>query len=97
MDHRSAGELLGPYALDACDKAETAAIEAHVRDCVTCQDDVAEIREASGWLGVFEAAIPAEWLRAAILREAATDQSRTIDRRAGVGDRRAGGQASIRS
>jgi Putative zinc-finger len=89
MDHRAANELLGPYALDACDKAETAAIEAHVLDCVTCQRDVAEIHEASGWLGVFETAIPAEWLRAAILREAATDDRGRIDRRAGVGDRRA--------
>jgi anti-sigma factor RsiW len=97
VDHQSASELLGPYALDACDQAETAAIEAHVRECATCQRDVAEIQEASGWLGVFETAIPAEWLRAAILREAATDAPGRIDRRAGVGDRRGNRAGDFRS
>jgi anti-sigma factor RsiW len=96
LDHQTAIELLGPYALDACDDAETAAIEAHLRGCVMCRREVAEIRETSGWLGVFETAIPAEWLRAAILEEAATDEHGRVDRRAGVGDRRGGGPAESR-
>jgi anti-sigma factor RsiW len=96
VDHKSASELLGPYALDACDQAETAAIEAHVSGCAACQREVAEIKEASSWLGVFETAIPAEWLRAAILREAATDEPGRVDRRAGVGDRRGSRAGDLR-
>jgi anti-sigma factor RsiW len=97
VDHQTASDLLGPYVLDACDEAETAAIDAHVHDCATCRREVAEIRETSGWLGVFETAIPAEWLRASILEEAASDEHGRIDRRAGVGDRRGGGPAEARS
>lgn len=96
MDHQTAIELLGPFVLDACDDAETALIEAHLHDCVICRREVAEIQETSGWLGVFETAIPAEWLRAAILEEAATEEHGRIDRRAGLGDRRGGPTESRR-
>jgi hypothetical protein len=88
MDHGTTSQLLASFVLDACDEAETTAIEAHVHDCGLCQRQVVELRAASGWLGVFEPATPPPWLRAAILRAAGDDESRPIDRRAGVGDRR---------
>jgi Putative zinc-finger len=58
VDHDAAGHLLAPFALDACDEAETTAIEAHVHGCGSCQREVVEMRAASGWLGVFETATP---------------------------------------
>jgi hypothetical protein len=52
--------------------------------------EIAEIRKASGWLGVSETATPPAWLRAEILREAQEELSSPIDRRHGVSDRRRG-------
>ena len=89
MDHDSASQLLGAFALDACDDTETAEVTAHLHGCLICQNEMAEIKRASGWLGVSEIASPPTWLRAEILREAAKDTTRTVDRRAGRGDRRA--------
>ena len=37
MDHASVRELLGVYALDACEEYETDAVEAHIAECVECE------------------------------------------------------------
>ncbi len=88
MDHDSASQLLGAYALDACDDAEAAAVANHLIDCAECRREIAQIERASVWLGVFETATPPGWLRAEIIREATNDLTGNVDRRAGVVDRR---------
>jgi anti-sigma factor RsiW len=80
---------MGAYVLDACDEDETAAIDAHLLGCELCQREMAEIRNAAGWLGVSESVTPPSWLRAEILREAEKDTISAVERRGSVGDRRA--------
>ena len=45
-------ELLGAWALDACDDSETATVEAHLQGCATCSAEARRLRSAAGWLGV---------------------------------------------
>jgi len=48
--HDPAAELLGAYALDALEPAETARVEAHLRICGRCRGEVAANREVAGLL-----------------------------------------------
>jgi anti-sigma factor RsiW len=73
VDHASAAELLGAYALDACDDVETAAIEAHIAECADCAAEAARLKTVAGWIGASEATTPPEDLRARLLREADPD------------------------
>ena len=50
MNHPEAAELLGAYALDAVDGGERSAVEAHLRECRACQDELAEHHDAVGFL-----------------------------------------------
>ena len=53
MDHVSARELLGVYALDACEEDETDAVEAHIAGCDECETEAARLREVAGWIGSY--------------------------------------------
>jgi anti-sigma factor RsiW len=70
MDHADVRDLLGVYALDACDDDETGAIEAHLAECVECETQAARLQEVAGWIGVSEATTPSEGLRSRLLADA---------------------------
>ena len=67
MDHASVSELLGVYALDACDEVETALIEAHLEECDECRDEAERLKNLAGWMGVAEATVPSAHLRSRII------------------------------
>ena len=50
MTHREVQELLGAYALDAVDGDEAEAVEAHLRECPRCREEVAAHRETAAFL-----------------------------------------------
>lgn len=51
MTHDEAAELLGAWALDACEAEETASVEGHLRTCQECRSEAAELRKAAAALG----------------------------------------------
>jgi uncharacterized protein (TIGR03083 family) len=65
--HDQVAELLGAFALDACEPDEVIAIEAHLETCVECRREAARLRNAAGWLGAVEAAPVPSQLRADLL------------------------------
>jgi len=81
VDHDTAGELLGAYALNACDQAEMAAIEVHLLGCSDCRVELSGIQRVSWWLGASETVTPPRWLRAHILQEAQRDTAVLAERR----------------
>ncbi|MGH9131722.1 MAG: anti-sigma factor domain-containing protein [Acidimicrobiales bacterium] len=72
LSHTDYEELLGAFALDAVDDAESAAVELHLLDCPRCRAEVARHRETAGLLGYAGALAPEGlWERiAGELREA---------------------------
>jgi hypothetical protein len=50
ISHAEAEELLGAYALDAVDREEAEAVEAHLEDCPRCRDELRNNREVVGML-----------------------------------------------
>ena len=69
MDHDRASELLGVYALDACEETEAAQVLAHVSTCERCTSEVAVLGNLAGWLGASEATSPSAELRSRVLDE----------------------------
>jgi anti-sigma factor ChrR (cupin superfamily) len=69
VDHDGASELLGVYAIDACDESEAAEVRAHVSTCELCTREVAVLENLAGWLGASEAASPSAELRSRVLGE----------------------------
>jgi anti-sigma factor ChrR (cupin superfamily) len=69
MDHSSADEALGAYALDACDTDECTAVEVHIAACTDCAQEAHRLQEIAGWIGAGEPSPPAQGLRSRILRE----------------------------
>ena len=65
-------ELGAAYALDALDRAERAAYEAHFADCSICRTEVDEHRETATMFGSLTAAVPPAGLRAHVLEQVAT-------------------------
>lgn len=51
MTHSDLEELMGAYALDALDPAETAEVERHLETCPRCRAEVAAHREVAAILG----------------------------------------------
>jgi hypothetical protein len=51
MDHAESWELLGAFALNACDEEELAALNTHLIVCDDCAQDASRLREIAGWLG----------------------------------------------
>jgi anti-sigma factor RsiW len=70
VEHRAASELLGVFALDACDDDEIAAIEGHLIDCPECAAEAAQLGQLAGWIGASQAEAPDLPLRERMLAEA---------------------------
>jgi anti-sigma factor RsiW len=70
MEHDAVWDLIGVYALDACDQDENEAVEAHMADCADCEAEAARLREIAGWIGVSEATTPSVELRSKLLDQA---------------------------
>ena len=51
MNHEQASELLGAWALHACDEGEGALVEAHLASCDECASEADRLRTAAAWLG----------------------------------------------
>jgi uncharacterized protein (TIGR03083 family) len=60
-------ELLGAYALDACEPAETAAVEAVLARRPDLAAEAARLAKAAAWVGATEALEPPRTLRAVIM------------------------------
>lgn len=58
LTHEETQELLGAYALDAVDRDEADAIEAHLPGCPRCADELAGHREAAAMLAHVGAPAP---------------------------------------
>ncbi|MCA1696822.1 MAG: zf-HC2 domain-containing protein, partial [Actinobacteria bacterium] len=59
LNHAEIIDLLGAYALDAVDPEESAAIIAHLRECLVCLQEVVEHREVASFLAPAESPAPA--------------------------------------
>jgi anti-sigma-K factor RskA len=55
--------LTGAYVCDALDPQERAAFEEHLTECVTCRQEVAELREVAAALGAAAVAKPPDTLK----------------------------------
>jgi uncharacterized protein (TIGR03083 family) len=67
LNHQSFEDLIGAYALDACDDDEMAAVEAYVAEHPDAADEVERLRAAAAWLGASGPLVPPSNLRSAIL------------------------------
>jgi anti-sigma factor ChrR (cupin superfamily) len=73
VDHASAAELLGVYALDACEEDEAKAVEGHLSQCEECRKEAERLQTVAGWMGASEAMAPSAEVRSKLLQDA--DQS----------------------
>jgi hypothetical protein len=73
MNAESFDDLIGAYALDACDDDEMAAIEAYVAEHPDAAAEVERLRAAAAWLGASGPLIPPPNLRSSILLRVGTD------------------------
>ncbi|MGN9906980.1 zf-HC2 domain-containing protein [Phytohabitans sp. LJ34] len=48
--HDEVLDLIGAWALDACDPDEAAGVDAHLSGCATCAAEARRLRAAAGWL-----------------------------------------------
>jgi len=60
LSHEAIGELLGAFALDAVDAAESGAIRAHLVDCPRCRDEVAQHQQTVAMLANTGGAAPGD-------------------------------------
>ncbi|MBV8951157.1 MAG: maleylpyruvate isomerase family mycothiol-dependent enzyme [Actinobacteria bacterium] len=70
MDDAALRELLGAYALDACDDGEVAAVEALLARDPDARREADELRNVASLLGATQAARPSPGLRDAVLSRA---------------------------
>lgn len=56
--HDQIRDMLGAYALDATENAETARVEAHLATCDDCRGEVDELLEVAGMLGTTDVPPP---------------------------------------
>lgn len=68
-DGDDAHALTGPYAVDALDPDERAAVERHLDACPACRDEVRELRETAARLAATTAVTPPDRLRARVMAE----------------------------
>ena len=47
ISHEAIQELLAAYALGAVNRNEADSIEAHLRDCASCREELADHRQAA--------------------------------------------------
>ena len=69
-DPRELDELLGAYALDACEPDEAEAVEAYLARSADAAMEVARLRDAAAWVGATEALTPPTTLRGSVLAAA---------------------------
>ncbi len=60
-------DLLGAWALDVCDDAETATVEAHLRQCPECASEARRLRSSAALLGIEKVMNPPARLRQSVL------------------------------
>jgi hypothetical protein len=70
--HAGASDLLGAWALDACEASEAAAVEAHLGDCARCAAEAGQLRSVVGALGVDQVRLAPAALRSTTLAAART-------------------------
>jgi hypothetical protein len=68
--HVVVSELLGAWALDACDDVEQASVEEHLLDCDECAVQARRLRAAASWLSVDRVAPAPVPLRQTVLARA---------------------------
>jgi uncharacterized protein (TIGR03083 family) len=73
------GELLGAYALDACEPGETAAIEAVLARRPDLALEAARLASVAAWLGAADATEPPARMRAGVLDAAAARRMGPVD------------------
>ena len=64
-------DLVGAYALDACDSEEAAAIDAYIAEHADAAKEAERLRDAAAWLGAVGALNPPSDLRSRLLAAAA--------------------------
>jgi hypothetical protein len=72
LNHESFEDLVGAYALDACDEEEMAAVEAYVAEHPDAAAQVEQLRAAAAWLGAGGPLVPPPSLRSSLLERAGT-------------------------
>jgi len=70
--HGGVPDLLGAWALGACDDDESARVEAHLTGCATCAAEANRLRVTAGWLALDGAVPPPVTLRDGVLAVART-------------------------
>jgi hypothetical protein len=65
--HTHVIEMLGAWALGACDRGEAAVVEDHLRECAECSAEGRRLRSTAGWLGVDGVRRPPAALRGRVL------------------------------
>ena len=83
MDDAATRELLGAYALDACDDDEVAAVEALIAHDLDARHEADRLREVASWLGATEALAPSAGLNSPS-RGYTTQRPKPSRKRAGV-------------
>jgi uncharacterized protein (TIGR03083 family) len=68
--HGDVLDLLGAWAVGACDDDEIARIDRHLRECERCGAQAARLTAAASWLGADQLRPPPESLRARVLAQA---------------------------
>jgi len=72
LNHERFEDLVGAYALDACDDDEMAAVEAYAADHPDAAAQVEQLRAAAAWLGASGSLVPPPSLRSSLLERAGT-------------------------
>ena len=80
LSHDAVQELLGAYALDACEPGESVAIEAHLDECEVCAEEAFLLSDVAGWLGASGSGVAPAQLRGPVLAVART-QAPAAERR----------------
>lgn len=74
MIHHDLHTLTGAHVLHATADTERAAFERHLADCVSCAQEVRELRDTAARLGLTTAVAPPPHLRSAVLTRIHTER-----------------------
>jgi uncharacterized protein (TIGR03083 family) len=70
IEDRHPGDLVGPYAIEACAPDEARSVAEHASHCPACWSEIAELSRVVEWIGVSAATAPAHDLRSRVLAAA---------------------------
>jgi uncharacterized protein (TIGR03083 family) len=79
LNRESFEDLVGAYALDACEPDEIVAIEAYITEHPEACEEVERLRAAAAWLGASGPLAPPPGLRANVLGDLATVPATGVD------------------